>query len=148
MVGRVYYGPLNAIAVTATANRDLWTIATAATNKAIILGWEVTSSSTSAEALTMRVLRGSGAPTGGTTPTVEPANDDDAANTVTFTAYATPGTDADVLQHFTWEQIGPLAQWYIPEARIVVPESSYLKLNMVTQPTAYTLNGYVCWMEI
>lgn len=148
-MARTVYCPLSALSVTAAADQDLWELATAATNKCRLLGWEITSSSTTAEALTLRLVRGTASGTGGGTGTEVKADDDDGAITVAVeTLNTTPGTDGDIIQTFSWEQLGPLGMVYTPEMAIVVPESSFLKLNLVTAPTAFTLNGWICWQEI
>ncbi len=148
-MGRTVYCPLNNLSVTAAADQDIWEIATASTNKCRLLGWEITSSSTAAEALTMRIVRGTASGSGGGTGTEVKADDDDGAITAAVeTLNTTPGTDGDIIQTFEWEQLGPLGMVYTPEMAIIIPESSWLKLNMVDTPTAFSANGWICWEEI
>jgi len=148
-MGRIVYCPLDALSVTAAGDQDIWEIATAATNKCRLLGWEITSSATAAEALTLRIVRGTASGSGGGTATEVKADDDDGNITAGVeTLNTTPGTDGDVIQTFTWEQLGPLGMVYTPEMCPVVPESGFLKQNLVTAPTAFTANGWICWEEI
>lgn len=148
-MGRTYYCPLTALSVTAAANQDIWEIAAGANNKCRLLGWEIGSSATTAEALELRLQRGSASGTGGAAATEVKADDDDGAITAAVeTLNTTPGAVTDVLQTFTWEQLGPLGQVYVPEAVITIPEGGFLKLNLQTAPTAFTASGWVCWEEL
>lgn len=148
-MGRVVYCPLTSLTVTAAADQDLWELATASTNKVRLLGWEVTSSATTAAALELRLLRGSASGSGGSTATEVLADEDDGSITAAVeTLNTTPGTPGAVLQTFAWEQLGPLGHVYTPEMAPIVEVSSFIKLNLVTQPTSFELNGWICWEEL
>ena len=147
-MGRMVYCPLDDLQVTDDADQDIWEIMTASTNKAILHGWELTSAATTAEAVQLRLLRGSDTGNGSPATPVK-ADDDDGAITASVDSLALiPGADEGILQTFRWEQLGPLGQIYTPEMRIIIPESSYLKLNLETALAGTTeWDGWICWEE-
>ena len=148
-MGRIVYCPLASLTVTAAADQDIWELVAGANNKLKLLGWEVNSDATASEALELRIVRGTASGSGGGTGIEVLSDVDDGAITAAVeTLNTTPGTDGDIIQHFGWEQIGPLGMVYTPEMQIVVGEGTWLKLNLITQPTAFECNGWICWEEI
>lgn len=149
-MGRIVYCPLDDLQVTTDADQDIWELATTATVPIILHGWELTSAATTAEAVQLRLLRGTASGSGGAAATEVLADTLDGAITgVVEQLNTVPGTDGALIQTFRWEQLGPLSQIYTPEMRIKVPVSSWLKLNLETALAGTTeWDGYICWEEI
>lgn len=149
-MGRIYYTPIESITVGTGGDDDIFELATNSSTKARLLGWEINSSLTTAAALELRLLRASTAGSGGAAAS---ENEADPGNTVTpgvtvTVNNTTPGTDGEVLQHFGWEQLGPLGMVYTPEMAPIIGPSGYLVLNLITAPTSFECNGWVCWEEL
>ena len=145
---RTYYAVINSETVNAAG--DLWQLTTNSSTKARLLGWEITSNATAAEDLELELVRATTAGSGGTAMDENPADPDDGAATVVGLATnSTPaaGTITD-LQHFTWEQLGPVGMWYPEPAQITIDVSTSLVLLNKTTPTSFELAGWVCWEEI
>lgn len=148
-MGRIVYCPLPDLSVTNDADQDIWELASPSTHKIILHGWEITSAATAAEAITLRILRGTGTGDGGAeTPAAADEDSGTVVGAVDSLALA-PGTDGAILQTFEWEQLGPLGMIYTPEMRIKMDVSDFLKLNLETALAATTVwNGWLCWEEI
>lgn len=149
-MGRIYYAPIESITVGTGGNDDIFELGTGATVKARLLGWEINSSAVAAAALELRLLRASTAGSGGAAASeneADPTNSVTAGVTVTVNN-TTPGTGGEVLQHFGWEQLGPLGQVYTPEMAPIIGPSSYLVLNLITAPATFECNGWICWEEL
>lgn len=151
-MGRIVYCPLPKLSVTNDADQDIWELAAPSGNKLRLLGWEVTSASLVAEALSLRLLFGTASGSAGSTTPIEvnADNGDDATIVgVVETLNTTPGTDGGVIQTFQWEQLGPLGMVYTPEMAPVVDVSTYIKLNLETALGGTTImDGWLCWEEI
>ena len=148
-MGRIVYCPLPDLSVTNDADQDVWELASPSTHKIILHGWEITSASIVAEAITLRLLRGSA--TGDGTAATPVAADEDSGTVVgaVDTLALAPGTDTAILQTFEWEQLGPLGVIYTPEMRPKMDVSDFLKLNLETALGGTTVwNGWLCWEEI
>lgn len=145
---RTYYGVFDS--VTTNAAGDLWQLTTSSTIKARLLGWEITSTSTAAEDLELELVRAATAGSGGSAMAENPADPDDgSATAVGLVANSTPasGTITD-LQFFAWEQLGPVGMIYPEPMIITLDVSTSLVLRCTTTPTAFELNGWVCWEEL
>lgn len=149
-MSKVIYTPLSALSVTNDADQDIWELASPATHKIALHGWELTSAEMSAESVRLRLLRGTASGSGGGTGTEVLREPDDSPITgVVETLNTTPGTDGDVLQEWVWEQLGPIGQVYTPEMRPVIDVSSWLKLNLATAvASTRTWYGWLCWEEL
>jgi len=149
-MGRIVYCPLLALDVTNNSDQDIWELAAPSTHTLWLHGWELTSASEVAEALTIRLLFGTDSGVGGAAATEVRADDDSGSIVgVVETLNTTPGTDGGVVQTFSWEQLGPLGQIYTPEMRFKIPPSGFMKVNLATALGATTVwNGWLCWEEI
>jgi len=147
-MGRMVIAPLRSVTIGADATQDLWSLMAAATNKLVLHGWEVTSDSIAAVALEVALLRLSAVGSAGATATEVMLDTDDGAITGSVrTGDTTPGTPGDVLQGFSWEQLGPLGQVYTPEMRPVIEVSTGIALVCDTAD-AFEMSGWICWEEI
>lgn len=150
-MGRIVYCPIESITIAAGGDVDIFELATGSGNKVRLLGWEINSSSVEAVATELKLCRGTATGSGGSPQPVgieALADEDDGAITASVKVNnTTPGTDGVSLQHFGWEQLGPLGIVYTPEMAPVIAESSFLKLNLITN-TAFECNGWLCWEEI
>ena len=148
-MGRIVYGSLNAISVTADATQDIWSVV-AATNKHIVLhGFELYSADTASEIIALSVKRITGHGTGGTSITVQAADEDSGTVTATAnrTVITTQGTPDGVLMGFQWEQLGPVGHIFTPEMRPKSLAGDGFALTW-DSATAATVSGWLCWEEI
>ena len=147
-MGRMVIAPFRSVTIGADATQDLWSLMAAATNKLILHGWEVTSDAIAAALLECTLLRLSAVGTVGAAATAVKLDTDDGAITGSArTGDTTPGTPADVLMGFAWEQMGPLGIIYTPEMRPVIEVSTGIALVCDTAD-AFEMSGWVCWEEI
>ena len=144
---KIYTVPFSAITMTNDADQDIWILGSGSSKPLIVHEWEVTSNMTTAEALTLRLMRRTTAGSGGTAQTIVPL---DPGNTVSSgatlsTLATTPGTAGDIIKGFQWQQAGqPVGKLYTPETRILMVVSTYLALHLGTAVAASrTVSGYV-----
>lgn len=149
-MGRIYTGAINIADAGTDADQDIFVLASAASAKVILHEFEIYSDSDAAVLLNLRLVRRTGAGTGGSAVTEEKHDPDSAAPTVTMTTDAeTPGTlSGAALRQFLWEQLGPLIYRPAPEDRIIMDVSSFLALNLQTNPANSAFAGFVVWEEI
>ena len=146
-MSRVFYAPIES--VTITASGEYWQLATSATIKARLLGWEITSNAIAAEALELKLCRATTAGSGGTALDENPADPDSSAATVAgLAANSTPATTLTDMQFFAWEQLGPVGMVYTPEMAPIIDVSTAMVLVCTTTPTQYELSGWLCWEEL
>lgn len=144
---RVYSAPIEALSVTTSG--DLWQIAPATNKKIQLLKWEITSSATTAEALSLKVCRAGTAGSSGTALDENPHDPEDSAATATATALN--GTAASSLTDFwfySWEQLGPVGDVATPETTLYAGSGQAIVCVLTTSPTTFTMNGYITWREL
>lgn len=147
--GRIIYCPLANLVIANNPNDDVWHLTAGANNKLRLLGFEIYSNQTTAAALRFRLLRRTGAPTGGDAATEVKADEDDGNITaVMLTEVTGPGTAGDVLAEFHWEQLGPLVFAPTPQLQPVVQEGGRIALEVMDSPGTPTWCGWVAWEEI
>jgi hypothetical protein len=145
----VYTVPFNALAVTTSADQNIWQI-TSATKPLIIHHFELYSATTSDERVKLKLMRYSSAGSGGAGATEVLLDPGSAALTGAVTQLVTtPGTDGDVLQAWYWSQLSPLVYLPTPECRPVVAVGGYLGLHLGTAVGAERAwSGFLTWEEI
>ncbi len=148
-MGKIYTAPIDIADAGTDADQDIFVLATGASEKAILYGFEIYSSIIAAASLKLELVRRSGAGTGGTAVTAEDIDQaQDATATAALTTDAeTPGTGIAVLKNYHWEQLGPLQYWPTPEMREKVDVSGFIALNLLTNPVNAAFGGWVCWEE-
>lgn len=152
-VARVYYAPLVGINVTTSADQDIWELTPPATDRKVILhGFSLTSTTTSDERVSLRLVRRSTAGSGGTGVTEVKSDPDNgtAPGAALVSLATTPGTLGDVLAGWQWSQLGELLFLPTPEIRPCVAAGGHrLALHLGTAVgSARTWSGYVVWEEI
>lgn len=145
---RTYYGVIDSASISASG--DYFQITTTSSVKARLLGFEITSSSTAAEDLDLELVTATTAGSGGTAMNEYPADADDSAATVVgLVANSTPASGTvQKMMTFQWEQLGPCGMIFPEPMQITLDVSTSLVLRCTTTPTAFTLNGWVCWEEL
>ena len=147
-MGRMVITPLAAVAITSSANQDVFSLMATTTNKLKLHGWEITSAATSAVISALKLQRITAVGSGGAVATEVMLDKDDGAITGSVrTGDTTPGTAGDILAGFQWEQLGPLGIIYTPEMRPVIDVSNGIALLLVTA-VAMTVSGWVGWEEL
>jgi len=122
-MGNVYTGSFESVTVTATG--DLWELATTSSTRIRLLGWEITSSSIVAENLEIKLVRAATPGSGGTAMDENPIDPrDSAATAVGLVKNSTPAATLTDLQHFNWEQLGPLGMRYDEKTGYIVNVST------------------------
>ena len=149
-MGRMVLAPFVDLAVTSDATQDIWEITAGATNPLIIHGFELTSAKTTAELVSLRLVRyATSGSVGGTAVEVLADVDDGAITAAVETLNTTPGGTPTVLMGFQWEQLGPLVYLPTPESRIIVQSAGILALNTLSAPAATTnWSGHLIWEEL
>jgi len=146
----MYSAALNSVTITSDATQDLFSIVAAASTEIIIYGWEITADAVAATLLEVTLQRVTGTGSGGGTPVAVTLNMDTAASGVTLgQGDTTPGTPkaSSIIAGYQWEQLGPLGQIYIPEARIRCAATEGLALTCNTAD-AFEMSGYILWEEL
>lgn len=149
-MGRIIRQAIDNVSVTTDADQDVWELTAGANNKLVLHEFVMYSAATTAEALRLRLIRRTGAGTGGTAATEVRNDEDDGAITAAVaTLVTTPGTPGDILEGYQWEQLGPLQRLWTPETRPVVQEGGRLGLNLSTAlGSATNWSGLLIWEEI
>ena len=130
-INRIFSVGLDALSVTTDADQDLWVLATPAGEQAVLHSFEITSAQTTAEAVRLRLMRRTGAGTGGSSATPKALDASTFTPNVTASTLVTaPGTAGDILACWQWTQQGTLLFLPPPELRILIPASSFLALNI------------------
>jgi hypothetical protein len=152
-MGRLYSVPFENVSITAAA-QDVWVLSAAATKLVVLHAFSLTSAYTTDERVRLRMLRRSGAGSGGTSvsgASIAPndqGNAISAASTLSYTV-TTPGTAGLVLNSWQWSQQGELLYLPTPEMRPIISVSGFLALNLVAGPAATrTWSGFVTFEEI
>jgi hypothetical protein len=145
----VYTAPIDIADAGTDADQDIFVLATGASEKAILHGFEIYSDTTTAAALKLELVRRSGGGTGGTAITEEDIDQaaDATATAAVTTDVETPGTGIAVLKNYYWEQLGPLSYWPTPEIREKLDVSGFIALNLLTSPANAAIGGWVVWEE-
>lgn len=147
-MGRIYYAPFDDIQITVDADQDIWELGPV-TNKAILHGFELTSSAIAAEMLDLRLVRRSTTGNGAAVVEVQRNPDDSAQLAVVEQIALVPGTIGDILLGFKWEQLGPLQFIPTPEMRPVVDAGTFICLNIQSALAGTTgMSGWLCWEEV
>jgi hypothetical protein len=146
-----YSVPFDNLTVTNDSDQDIWEITAPADAAVILLGFYLSSATTSDERVRLRLCRRTGsAASGGAAATV--ASPDGTSATVGTTVYqlaTAPGTVGAILKAWYWSQLSPLPYTPIPEARIVIPPSGRLALNLETAvASSRNWSGYVDFEEV
>ena len=150
-MSRIYTGAIDIANAGTDADQDIFVLATSSSVKAVLHEFEIYSNATAAASLKLELVRRTGAGTGGTPITEEEHDPDNStAATVAMTTDAEgPGTiSGAALKNFYWEQLGPLIYRPAPEDRIIIDVSSFLALNLLTNPASAAIGGYVTWEEL
>lgn len=149
-MGRIYVCPFVGLSVTNDSDQDIWEIIGHANGSFILHSFELYSSHTSDERVSLRMVRRSTTGSGGSAATEVRALPGDAANSVAVNQLVTtPGTIGDIGPGFLWGQLAPLIWLPTPEKRIIVPASGRLCLNLGTAVGATrTWSGELTFEEI
>jgi len=156
-MGRMYSTQVNA--VTVTAAQDFFEVL-AATGKPIkIHGWHVGQYSdagdAAAELISVGTVRGAGSVTsgsGGSSPSVHPIDDDDAAFGGTIEANNTTrmvvgsGT-LESLESYGINVQGPYTHWYTPETRPKIKPGDRWTLALLAAPADSLTMNLALWLE-
>lgn len=158
-MGRMYSTMVAAVVVTTA--QDFWEILAATAKPIRIHGWGLMQTTdlgdTAEEVLRVNEVRGVGSVTsgsGGTSPTVHPLDDNDAANGATVEANNTTrmvvgsGT-LETLTERGWNIRIPLEVIYTPEMRPRVNPGDRWTLGLVAAPTdSVTVSQWIVYEEI
>lgn len=148
-MGRMFTLPLTSLSL-ASADTDLFELGTGSGTVAILHEFKIESAVTSDERLHWILRRASTSGNGSAGTEIPLASlETSTIGVATETIASTPGTDGANLLAGCWSQLAPLHYLPTPEARIVIPVSSFLVLNIVTAPAATrVISGYVIWEEL
>lgn len=146
----IYTVPFDNLSVTNDSDQDIWALAGPSDAALKLHHFELYSATTTDERVRLRLLRRSGAGSGGSASTEVAADGTSATlGTAVTQLVTTPGSAGDVLHAWYWSQLSPLIYLPTPETRIVVAPSGILALNLETA-VASTRNwsGFVTFEEI
>lgn len=148
-MSRIYTVPFSNLQVTNDSTQDIFQLTAAAGHVVKLHHLELYSSVTSDERVRLTLQRVTGAGSGGSAMTEVPVDAGDAAaDAAVVTLNTTPGTTTTVLLEWYWSQLSPLVYLPTPEARIVVPPSGIVVLNLATAPAATrSWSGFLKWSE-
>jgi hypothetical protein len=161
-MGRIYKAPFSGVTVAAGASgiQDIWEVLAGTGKGLLIHGWSLHQLSdvgdAAEEILRVQEVRGAGSVTsgsGGTSPTVESLNVDDAATGATIevnnTTRMVVGSGAlDAGDEFGWNIRQPWVHYYTPELRPPVKPGDRWTLALPAGPTdSLTGFGGVLWFE-
>jgi hypothetical protein len=149
-MGRIVYRPLDNISVAADATQDLWSVLAATGSRIKLLGFELTSSATTATVIRLALHKISAQGTGGSSGGAELADEEmNTASTAVFRLQdtTTQGTSTGALVAYQWEQLGPIGHIYTPEMAPSSDLANGYSLQWLTA-TAATISGWVCWEEL
>lgn len=149
-MSRVYTVPFVGLSVTNDSDQDIFELVNGTGVAAVVHGFELNSSLTSDERVSLRLVRRSTTGSGGTGATEVPLEVGDSTPAVAIsTLVTTPGTIGAILQGWQWSQLAPLIYIPPPESRPKLPPSGRLCLNLQTAVAATrTWSGSVTWEEI
>lgn len=144
----LYTVPFNALAVTTSADQNIWQI-TSATKPIRIHHFELYSATTSDERVKLKLMRYSSAGSGGAGSLEVLLDPGSAAKSAVVTELVTtPGTDGDVLLAWYWSQLSPLVYLPTPECRPVIPVGGWVGLHLGTAVGAERAwSGFLTWSE-
>lgn len=148
---KIFYAPFTQESISADASNDWWSILATSAVRVRLLGWEITSATTTATAVQANLQFITTQGTGGTDPGLE-QNADDAKTTASlvtmhFNDVTTQGSGGGIIAGYEWEQLGPLGHIYTPEMAPISAASNGFALTAVSA-VAFTMSGFVCWEEI
>lgn len=148
-MGRIVYGSLNGVSVTADATQDLWSVIAGSNKRIILHGFELYSADIASEIIALSLKRITAHGTGGSSITLQAADEDTGTidSTANRTVVTTQGTPDGVLMGFQWEQLGPVGHVFTPEMRPVSVDGQGFALTWDTA-TAATVSGWLCWEEL
>jgi len=150
MPGRYYQVPLVSLSVTNDADQDIWEMVAPSTGPVVIHGFSLTSSTTTDERVSLRLVRRSTTGSGGAASTEVPIQDTNtmAAVAALSTLVTTPGTIGDIMAGWLWSQQGELLYLPTPEIRPDIVASGRIALNLQTAVgSTRTWSGWVAWEE-
>lgn len=157
-MGRMYRAQVSAVAVTAA--QDIFEIVAPSDVLVIVHGWEVFQTSdvgdAAEELLRLQTTRGVGATSGsgGSSPTVQPIDNGDAAVSATVEANNTTqmtagGGSLEVLEQYGWNVRMPREKLYAPEERPIITPGERWTLALPAAPAdSLTLTAMVTFEEI
>lgn len=157
-MGRIYIAQFSAVAITAV--QDLFEVLAPSDSVVIIHGWNIFQTTDTGDAaeeiLRLQTVRGVGATggSGGTTPTIQPRDDGDAAAGVVVEANNTTrmtagGGSLETLEQYGWNVRIPLQVIYTPETRPIISPSDYWTLELPAAPAdSITVSGMIIFEEI
>lgn len=155
---RVFSAPIDAAAQTAA--QDLYEVLASTAKPIYVLGWHLYQTTdvkdAEEEILKFECVRGVGAVTsgsGGSTVTVQPADDNDTPTAPTVernntTRMATGSGTLETLESYGWNLRAPWTHWYPPEARPRITPGDRWTLALPTAPAdSITIGGTLWLME-
>lgn len=149
-MSRMISVPLVGISVTNDADQDIIELVNGSGASAILHAIELSSTVTTDEVVSLRLLRRTTTGSGGSAAT-EVALDGDTTTiaVAASTLVTTPGTAGAVLKAWQWHQLVPFQYIPVPEDRVVIAPSGRLALNLQTAVAATrTWSGYAVWEEL
>jgi hypothetical protein len=155
-MGRMYYAPIDAPAVTVSQN--LWSLQPAADDPILLHAFEISNLTEAGDAeeemLEIDLIRHTGTPTAGTGTAVteRPAIQDDTATTAAvledLTVDVSSGT-AETMIKFGWNVRVPYLWLPPPEGRIQVKDNDIILLDLVTAPAdTMDIVGWILYEEV
>ncbi len=142
--------PFSNITIASDTSQDLWSLLAAANTQIRLIAWEITSDAVAATLTELELTRITATGSAGNTAVetkVDPSQTA-AITGVVRTGDTTEGTGGDVLAGYGWEQLGPLGQTYLPEARFLIPATDGIALKVGGTADAFGMSGWVTWEEI
>lgn len=149
-MSRVYSCPFDNLSVTTDADQDFWELVNGSTVCVELLEFLVESAYAVDERIRMRLVRRSTTGSGGVAATEVKAESGDASPVAQINhLVTTPGTLSDVIEGYQFSQLARENRLWVPEARIIVPPSGRLALNIQSAVAATRVwSGMVSWREI
>ncbi len=149
-MGRIYTVPFVGLTVTNDSDQDIFEMVNGSGAAAILHGFELHSTLTTDERVSLRLVRRSTTGSGGSAATEVPVDaGDSAAGLAVSTLVTTPGTVGAIIAGWQWSQLAPLIYLPTPETRVSIAPSGRLCLNLQTAvASSRTWSGHVVWEEI
>jgi len=149
-MGLIVTAPFANITIASDTSQDLWSLIALTGTQIRLIAWEITSDAVAATLTELELTRITATGSAGAATTETKV---DPSQTATITGVVrvgdtTEGSAGDVLAGYAWEELGPLGQVYVPEARFLIPATDGIALKVGGTAEAFGMSGYVTWEEI